>query len=45
LNTYNANGIYQNMVAYGPRMPDKVFVGSPTTLEMLARLIESGQFR
>jgi spermidine synthase len=45
LNTYNANGIYQNMAAYGPRMPDKVFVGSPTTLEMLARLIESGQFR
>ena len=45
LNMYNANGIYQNMVAYGPRMPDKVFTGSPTTLELLARMIESGQFR
>lgn len=45
LNQYNANPIYQKMVSYGPRMPDKVFVGSPTTLDLLARMIESGQFR
>jgi spermidine synthase len=45
LNLYRANDIYQHMVAYGPRMPQGMFVGSPTTLDMLARLIESGQFR
>jgi spermidine synthase len=45
LNLYHANDIYQHMVAYGPRMPQGMFVGSPTTLDMLARLIESGQFR
>jgi hypothetical protein len=33
------------MVSYGPRMPEKVFVGSPSTLDLLARMIESGQFR
>jgi spermidine synthase len=45
LNLYQANPIYQKMVSYGPRMPEKVFVGSPTTLDLLARMIESGQFR
>ena len=45
LNLYRANDIYQNMVAYGPRMPQGMFVGSPTTLDLLARMIESGQFR
>jgi hypothetical protein len=45
LNLYRANDIYQHMVAYGPRMPQGMFVGSPTTVDMLARLIESGQFR
>jgi len=45
LNLYRANDIYQHMVAYGPKMPQGMFVGSPTTLDMLARLIESGQFR
>jgi hypothetical protein len=33
------------MVAYGPRMPQSMFVGSPTTVDLLARMIESGQFR
>jgi spermidine synthase len=45
LNLYKANDIYQNMVAYGPKMPQGMFVGSPTTVDLLARLIESGQFR
>jgi spermidine synthase len=45
LNLYRANDIYQNMVAYGPRMPPGMFVGSPTSVDLLARLIESGQFR
>ena len=45
LNLYRANDIYQNMVAYGPRMPQGMFVGSATTLDLLARMIESGQFR
>jgi hypothetical protein len=45
LNLYRANDIYQNMVAYGPRMPQGMFVGSPTTLDLLARMIESGQSR
>jgi spermidine synthase len=45
LNLYRANDIYQNMVAYGPRMPQSMFVGSPTTVDLLARMIESGQFR
>ena len=45
LNLYKANDIYQRMVAYGPRMPQGMFVGSPTTLDFLARMIESGQFR
>jgi spermidine synthase len=45
LNIYHANNIYQNMVAYGPRMPQNVFTGSPTTLDLLARMIDSGQFR
>ena len=45
LNLYRANDIYQNMVAYGPKMPQGMFVGSPTTVDLLARLIESGQFR
>jgi spermidine synthase len=45
LNLYHANDIYQNMVSYGPRMPENMFVGSPTTLDLLARMIESGQFR
>jgi spermidine synthase len=45
LNQYKANDIYQRMVAYGPRMPQVMFVGSPTTVDLLARMIESGQFR
>ena len=45
LNLYRANDIYQNMVAYGPKMPQGMFIGSPTTLDLLARMIESGQFR
>ena len=45
LNLYHANDFYQNMVSYGPRMPENMFVGSPTTLDLLARMIESGQFR
>ena len=45
LNFYRANDIYQKMVAYGPKMPQGMFVGSPTTLDLLARMIESGQFR
>jgi spermidine synthase len=45
LNLYRANDIYQKMVAYGPKMPQGMFVGSPTTVDLLARLIESGQFR
>ena len=45
LNQYRANDIYQNMVAYGPRIPPAMFVGSPTTLDLLGRMIESGQFR
>jgi spermidine synthase len=45
LNLYQANNIYQKMVAYGPRMPMNVFKGSPTTLDLLARMIDSGQFR
>ena len=45
LNLYRANDIYQHMVAYGPRMPEGMFVGSPTTLDFLARAIESGQSR
>jgi spermidine synthase len=45
LNLYQANPIYQKMVSYGPRMPEGVFTGSPTTLDLLARMIESGQFR
>lgn len=45
LNMYQANNIYQKMVAYGPRMPQKVFKGSSTTLDLLGRMIDSGQFR
>jgi spermidine synthase len=45
LNLYKANDIYQKMVAYGPRMPPNMFVGSSTTVDLLARMIESGQFR
>ena len=45
LNIYQANPIYQKMVSYGPKMPEKVFVGSPTTLDLLRRMIDSGQFR
>ena len=46
LNMYRANDIYQKMVAYGPRMPKgKVFKGSSTTLDLLGRMIDSGQFR
>jgi hypothetical protein len=33
------------MVAYGPRMPKEMFVGSPASLEGLAKLIENGRFR
>jgi spermidine synthase len=45
LNLYKANDIYQHMVAYGPKMPQGMFTGSQTTLDLLARMIESGQFR
>jgi len=45
LNLYRANDIYLNMVAYGPRLNEGLFVGSPTMLEELARMIETGQFR
>jgi hypothetical protein len=45
LNLYRANDIYVNMVAYGPRMPQQLFTGSQTSLDLLSRLIESGQFR
>ena len=45
LNLYQANNIYQKMVAFGPRMPQKVFTGSATTLDLLGRMIDSGQFR
>ena len=45
LNLYQANNIYQKMVAYGPHMPQKVFTGSPTSLDLLGRMIDSGQFR
>ena len=45
LNLYRANDIYQKMVSYGPKMPQKVFTGSATTLDLLGRMIDSGQFR
>jgi spermidine synthase len=45
LNLYKANDIYQRMVAYGPRMPQGMFVGSATTVDLLARMIENGQSR
>jgi spermidine synthase len=45
LNLYKANDIYQHMVAYGPRLPQGMFVGSTTTVDLLARMIESGQSR
>ncbi|HTG74316.1 MAG TPA: fused MFS/spermidine synthase [Terriglobia bacterium] len=45
LNLYRENEIYRSMVAYGPRMPKELFTGSQPSLEVLARLIESGRFR
>jgi len=45
LNLYRANEIYRSMVAYGPRMPKDMFLGSPASLDALARLIERGRFR
>ena len=45
LNLYRANEIYRSMVAYGPRMPKELFTGSQPSLEVLAKLIESGRFR
>jgi spermidine synthase len=45
LNYYRADAIYRNMAAWGPRMPEGLFTGSTTTLDLLARMIESGQFR
>ena len=45
LNLYRADAIYRNMSAVGPRFPEGMFVGSPATLDLLERLIDSGQFR
>jgi spermidine synthase len=45
LNLFQANEIYKDMVAYGPRMPEDLFTGSPESLSALAKLIESGRFR
>jgi spermidine synthase len=45
LNLFRANEIYRNMVAYGPRMPKEMFTGSQPSLDLLARIIESGRFR
>ena len=45
LNLYKANDIYQNMVAAGVKMPQGMFVGTPETVDLLSRMIESGQFR
>ena len=45
LNLYKANDIYKHMVAHGPRMPKDLFAGSETSLDALAKLIESGRFR
>ena len=45
LNLYQADTIYRNMVAAGVKFPDGMFVGTPETVDLLKRLIESGQFR
>ena len=45
LNLYRENEIYKNMVAYGPRMPKDLFTGSQSSLDALAKLIETGRFR
>ena len=45
LNLYKANDIYQNMVAAGVKMPQGMFIGTPETVDLLSRMIESGQFR
>jgi spermidine synthase len=45
LNLYKANDIYKQMVAFGPHMPDDLFIGSPESMANLARLIERGRFR
>ena len=45
LNLYRANDIYTNMVAAGVKMPQGMFIGTPETVDLLTRMIESGQFR
>ncbi|HET9215796.1 MAG TPA: fused MFS/spermidine synthase [Terriglobia bacterium] len=45
LNLYRENQIYRNMVAHGPRMPKDLFTGSQSSLDGLAKLIETGRFR
>jgi len=45
LNLFRGSEIYRGMVAYGPRMPREMFVGSEASVAALAKLIESGRFR
>ena len=45
LNLDQANSIYCNMVAYGPRMPENIFTGPELLLQSLAYMINTGQFR
>jgi spermidine synthase len=45
LNLYREFEIYKHMVAHQPHMPKGLFVGSPASLDALAKLIDSGRFR
>jgi spermidine synthase len=45
LNQFQANAIYQNMVAFGPKMPRTLFKGSEARMELLSRAIQNGAAR
>ncbi|MFC2056979.1 fused MFS/spermidine synthase [Chloroflexota bacterium] len=45
LNSNEAYYIYNDMVAYGPKLPEEMFTGSAALLDTLAKTIKNGQFR
>jgi spermidine synthase len=45
LNLYQADPIYRNIVANGVEIPQTLFRGTPETVDLMKRLVESGQFR